>query len=43
MSVPFAFSIDNYDANANNPDNLAAVGQIHSLQAAMTAQPSFSR
>ena len=37
VSVPFAFSIDNYDANANNPDNLAAVGQIHSLQAAMTA------
>ena len=37
VSVPFTFSIDDYDANANNPDNLAAVGQIHSLQAAMTA------
>ncbi len=36
VAVPFAFSIDNYDANANNPDNLAAVGQIHSLLAAMT-------
>jgi hypothetical protein len=37
VSVPFTFSIDDYDANANNPDNLAAVGQVHSLQAAMTA------
>jgi RTX calcium-binding nonapeptide repeat (4 copies) len=41
VAVPFTFSVDNYDANANNPNGYAAVGQNNSLIAALNAAPGL--
>jgi hypothetical protein len=41
VAVPFTFGIDTTDANANNPQGLAAVGQFNAIMASFSASPSL--